>query len=93
MTGAELIARAKQLNVNPYYLAYALATGVNTPKEAFERDGGNHEFAIWNDRIWHQQAKATGETREFVSGAADAFDRHCDMCAALIPHGATADAS
>ena len=92
MTGAELIAYAKRLNVNPYYLAYALATGVPDPKAAFERDRGNHEYAIWNNRLWNEQAAAEGITREFVASADGAFERHCERCAAKIPEGVKIDA-
>jgi hypothetical protein len=35
MTKAELEAIAKTQNANPYYVAYALATGAQNAKEAF----------------------------------------------------------
>lgn len=92
MTGQELLDMAARLKTNPYYLAYALATGAYSIKQAFERDGGNHEFAVWNNHLWIAQAKAENVTREFVSIAPGACDRHCELCAALIPPGVTLDA-
>lgn len=54
--GARLSAAAAKIAANPYYLGYAIDTGVQTPKEAFDRDGGNHGFTRWNGARWREQA-------------------------------------
>lgn len=84
MTGAELIALAKREDANPYYLAYALATGATSCPEAFRRDGGNHLFMSWNNERWNEQAKAEGLHRDVVGLQVGAFERHCEVCAAAI---------
>jgi hypothetical protein len=84
-TPGKLLQRiAAERRVNPYYLAYAIETGVAGPKEAFDRDGGNHGFTIWNNQRWSEQAKAEGVGREWVSRSDDACDRHCEFLAARI---------
>lgn len=89
MTGPELIGLAARRNVNPYYLAYALATGAQSVAEAFERDGGNHEFMAWNSERWAEQCKAEGIGREWISAIRGAFNRHCALCATFVPERAT----
>lgn len=93
MTGPELQALATRLHTNPYYLAYALATGAKSVEAAFKRDGGNHEYMIWNNARWAEQAKDECITRDYVSIQAGAIDRHCARLAALIPEGVTTDAT
>jgi hypothetical protein len=84
MSGPELKALADRLKVNPFYLAYALATGAESCDAAFSRDGGNHHYFIWNDARWAEQAKAEGIKRDFVSIEGGAADRHIAICAAHI---------
>jgi hypothetical protein len=81
------------LEVNPYYLAYALATGAASCVAARERDGGNHEYMIWNNKLWCEQAKAEKVGREWVSIAEGAVDRHIALCASKVPDPARADSS
>lgn len=85
MSGPELAALAAELNVNPYYLAYALATGAESCEAAFDRDKGNHLYISWNDELWQEQADAEGVGREFVSILEGAVDRHIALCASKIP--------
>lgn len=54
--GERLSAAAARIDANPYYLGYAIDTGVATPKEAFDRDHGNHGFMQWNSDRWREQA-------------------------------------
>lgn len=93
MTGAELRALAERLKANPYYLAYALATGARSIEEAFKRDGGNHLYTAWNSERWIEQADLDVVPRHYVSIAPGAFERHCDRCATFIPQGVAPDAS
>lgn len=86
MTGPELQALADSTGQNPYYLAYALATGAKTTREAYERDHGHHEYVIWNCERWYEQAVAEGVKRlEFVSAMPGAHERHVALCAAFVP--------
>lgn len=85
MTADELKAIAAEQNANPYYLAYALATGASSCKEAFDRDGGNHLFMFWNNDVWSEQARLEKTTREWVSTGSGAVDRHIALCASKIP--------
>lgn len=85
VTGPELKARAAEIKVNPYFLAYALSTGATSCKEAFDRDRGGHLFINWNEGLWWQQAKAEGIDRIWVSIQKGAVDRHIAICAEHVP--------
>lgn len=85
MTGPELMDLAHRLKANPYFLAYALATGAASIEDAQKRDGGNHEYVIWNEQRWIEQADADCVKRHYVSIAPGAIDRHCDLLASFIP--------
>jgi hypothetical protein len=56
-TAAKLQAYALRANFNPYYLAYALATGAASPLAANRRDGGNGAYFGWNSRMWVETRK------------------------------------
>ncbi|MBZ5673729.1 MAG: hypothetical protein LAP61_05725 [Acidobacteriia bacterium] len=66
---------------NPYYLAYALETGAETPRQAFERDGGNHEFFVWNGKRWDETCAMIGASREYC---AVYYSDHLETLAARI---------
>lgn len=51
-TKAEALIAEAAGRWNPYYLAYAKATGAKDPEVAFNRDGGNHKFFCWNSEMW-----------------------------------------
>lgn len=90
MTGPELGALATRLNVNPYYLGYALVTGAASCKEAFERDRldwgscAGYPFVAWNEQLWREQAKIEGVGREWVATADGAAERHTALIASKI---------
>jgi hypothetical protein len=79
--GADLRRIATEQHVNPYYLAYAFATGVGSIDEAFKRDGGNHCFTIWSSQRWSEHAVMIGGDRYMIAGEPGAFERHCDLLA------------
>lgn len=56
---SELEAEAGE-RFNVYYVAYAKATGAESPKAAFERDGGNHLFFEWNNARWAETKRRLG---------------------------------
>jgi len=56
ITGGQLQTRAKELLENPYYLAYALATGCETAGEAWKRDGYALPFTQWMRERWLEAA-------------------------------------
>lgn len=60
MTPEKLEEIAAQGGWNPYYLAYALATGATDPDEAFKRDGNNVGFILWNEERWVETKKRHG---------------------------------
>jgi hypothetical protein len=84
--GEQLNAMAERLNVNPYYLGYALETGAASCAAAFKRDGGNHLYMSWNNERWAEQAKAEGVSRDWVSIKDGAVRRHIDLIAARVAH-------
>lgn len=64
-TAAKLQTYAQRANFNPYYLAYALATGARSPMEANRRDGGNGDYFGWNTRMWADtRARCVAEKRD-----------------------------
>lgn len=81
MTGQELQALAAARNENPYFLGYALATGADGIEAARVRDGGNHEFMIWNGRRWNETAARNGVPRDMTHALPERDVRHCEIIA------------
>lgn len=85
MTGTELQTQAAALNVNPYFLGYALATGADSIEAARKRDGGNHEYMIWNGRRWNEVADRCGVARDMIQAAIpDHVEKFCELAAEHI---------
>jgi len=87
MTVFELLDRAKALNENPYYVAYALVTGVASAKEAYARDGYTFPFIEWNSKVWDEQARREKCHRDFVSVMPGADGRHLELLVEKINGG------
>jgi hypothetical protein len=85
VTGPELKALAAAQQANPYYLAYALATGARSPYEAFRRDRSAHPYVWWNEALWCAQAAREGIPREIVALQDGSRDRHLQICAEQVP--------
>lgn len=81
MTGPELAALAKERGINPYFLAYALATGAQSAREALERDGDCAGFLRWNTERLRETRARIGLSRDALPEHAD----HLDTLAACIP--------
>jgi len=58
---------AKRLNVNPYYLVYALENGFKTCKEAFDFHGHNAYYFSWNNKRWIELKDRIGVSQDLQS--------------------------
>lgn len=63
MTGKQLAGKASKLNVNPYFLAYALATDAQSVEAAWKRDGNGAKFMAWNGKAWDITCARIGADR------------------------------
>ncbi|MFK4047278.1 hypothetical protein ACI2KH_20175 [Roseomonas mucosa] len=67
MTANELVLTAAETNQNPYFLAYALATGAADVRMAWLRDGNGARYIGWNTRCWVETRTRLGVGREASS--------------------------
>lgn len=67
ITGADLRAEAAAHNENPYYLAYALATGCKRTDEAWARDKYAGPFTEWMRDRWNDAAKKYGVGSDWIA--------------------------
>ncbi|MDQ1077961.1 hypothetical protein [Pseudoroseomonas cervicalis] len=91
MTAAQLVAEAARIDANPYFLAYTLATGATSTKEAWDRDGNGGRFMAWNGRRWRETMQRLGLPAE-TPHKTRFHAAHLDTLAAAIPSPAVAKA-
>lgn len=87
MTADELQNIADAHGLNPYFLAYMLASGFKHPAEVLEHDGGKAEFVAWNIERWAETKKRLGIRPYDPAPAAE----HLKTLAACIPDGKKAE--
>ena len=81
-TGASLAEAARARVVNPFFLAYAYATGARSAPDAIERDGSVAPFIAWNSKRWAETRQRTGSGGSCCCPDCEAA--HLDTLAAYV---------